>query len=593
MGGKPYNVYGHLCALRACIICNKEHNMKKSLFLLLLTLLMALGVAAWAEVSFPPSLTTIDNSAFENDASMKGVVTLPGSIRTVGERAFAGTSLHALIVPSGCKTVAGSVLSGTEAAYVYFKGASTIIDGDLSGAAYVFGPAFGTASAFDNFYASETLVTNGGFYYSVTEGTAIPLCAVNGPALTGEIVVPKLVNGQPVRSLDTLIVNGCDDISGIRVPAYLDMPSHLDVSTYQTMTAEAPVASAETAKVGDTVTWTASSTGAYGDVSYTWHFDTDGITKTVVTAEPEVTVTLETAGSCTVSVTVSDELGDSATASAPAFSVTGSQTIYRALLIGNTYAGTPNEMLGSANDVSGMRAMLSKMKGTPYRISTRTNLSADGIVTAIQNTFADATPNDVSLFYFSGMGANAVGTSYHGALVGAGSGTTYLTVARLKTVLDQIPGKKIVIIDSAHSGQMIGRSGDSSAVTQSELNTFNRNVITVFSAESRGETDLANSGYYVITAAHSTEDRATMGYDADGDGVLDKQFSIFAYSMCYGSGWNMATGATRSMTADADGDGVITLYEAYSYARYKAQQSNPGQTAQVYPANSTMVVWSK
>ena len=118
-------------------------------------------------------------------------------------------------------------------------------------------------------------------------------------------------------------------------------------------------------------------------------------------------------------------------------------------------------------------------------------------------------------------------------------------------------------------------------------------MITAFSAQARGENDLANSGYYVITAAHSTEESVNMGYDGDGDGVLDKHFGLFTYMLTQGSGWNMATNKTRSLSADADGNGEITLHEAYSYARYKALQSNPGQTAQVYPANSSMVIWAK
>ena len=228
--------------------------MKKSLFLLLLTLMLALMSAASAEVSLPDGLTAIEPNAFEGDASLKGRVVLPSKVKTIGSGAFAGTRLHALVVPAGCTSVDGTVLLGTEAAYLYLKGSSTAISGSLSDVAYVFGPAFGSASSFDNFYATETLVTVDGFYYSVTEGAAVPLCAVDGAAITGEVTVPKLVDGQPVRSLDTLIVNGCDDISGIRVPVYLELPDHLEVSTYRTMTAEAPLASAASAKVGDTVT---------------------------------------------------------------------------------------------------------------------------------------------------------------------------------------------------------------------------------------------------------------------------------------------------------------------------------------------------
>lgn len=566
--------------------------MKKSLLFLLMTLLLTMTLSVSAEVDLPDGLTAIDAGAFEGDASLQGRVVLPASVKTIGSGAFAGTGLHALVVPAGCTSVDGSVLLGTEAAYLHLKGASTAISGTLSDVVYVFGPAFGSASALDNFYASETLIVHEGFYYSVTDGNAIPLCAVEGSDLSGDITVPKLLDGQPVRTLDTLIINGCNDISGIRVPAYLDAPAHLDVSTYRTMTAEVPTPSVQTAEAGDTVTWTTSVTGAYGDVTYTWHFDVDGTSQTIVTAEPTVDFTFQEAGSCVLTVRASDEVNDMATATADAFVITGNEPVYRALLIGNTYPGTATEMPGSANDVSGMRTMLSKMTGTPYRISTQSNLSADGMVSAILSTFANAKANDVSLFYFSGQGADAVGTSYHGSLVGTGS--TYLSVARLKTVLDQIPGKKIIIIDSAHSGQMIGRSsGSTSAVTAKELNAFNSKVIMAFSAQSKGDYDLANSGYYVIAAAHSTEDRASTGYDADGDGVLDKRFSIFAYSMCHGNGWNMATNTTLSLAADSDNDGAITLNEAYSYARYKAKQNNPNQTAQVYPANSTMVVWSK
>ena len=565
--------------------------MKKSLFILLLTLVMAFALTAQAEFSLPGGVTAIGANAFEGDSALKGRVVLPSSVKTIGSGAFAGTGLHALVVPAGATSVSGTVLLGTEAAYLHLKGSATAIQGSLSDVAYVFGPAFGSASSLSNFYAEETLVTSGGFYYSVTEGTAIPLCAVDGTAVSGEVTVPKLVDGQPVRSVDTLLVNGCDDLTGIRVPAYLPAPSHLEVSTYQTMTTSVPTPSTESADAGDTVTWSTDVTGAYGDVTYTWTFNTDGAVETIVTAEPTVAYTFRQSGACTVSVAVTDEVNDEASATSAPFLISADQTVYRALLVGNTYAGSANEMAGSANDVAGMRTMLSRMSGTPYRITTRSELTADGMITAIRNAFAGATANDVSLFYFSGMGANAVGTSYHGSLMG--TGTTYLSVAQLKAVLDEIPGKKIVILDSCHSGQMIGRSGEASSVTTAELTAFNRTVVSTFSQQSRGDYDLANSGYYVITAAHSTEDRATMGYDADSDGILDKRFALFTYSMCYGNGWNMATNASRTLTADSDNDGAITLNEAYSYARYKAQQSNPNQTAQVYPANSTMVIWAK
>ncbi len=564
--------------------------MKRNLLILFLAFLLTLTLAASAELSLPNGLTAIDNSAFEGDSALKGRVVLPNSVKTVGSRSFASTGLHALVLPAGCKSVDGSVLAGTRAAYLYLNGASTAIDGGLQDVTYVFGPAFGSVSHLNNFYATETLVTKDGFYYSVTDGAAIPLCAVDGASVFSEITIPKLVNDQPVRSLSTLVVNGCTNLSTINIPSYLTAPSSLNTTPYATMTAAAPIPSADSASVGSTLTWTITVEGSYGDVTYEWRFTTDGDSQTVTTTEPTVTFTLEKAGNCVVSVTAKDELGDTAAATADALPVKGAETVYRALLVGNTYPGTALALPGCDNDVAGMKAMLSRMSATPYRISTRSNLSASGIESAIRNTFSAANANDVSLFYFAGHGANAVGTSYHGALVG--TGTTYLSVTKLKSILDQIPGKKIVIIDSCHSGQMIGRSG-SASVSKSELNAFNSQVISAFSTKSRSADNLANSGYYVITAAHSTEESVNMGYDADDDGILDKHFGLFTYTLTQGSGWNMATNRVRSLSADSDGNGEITLHEAYSYARYKAQQSNPNQTAQVYPSGSSMVVWAK
>ena len=563
----------------------------KRILLTLLCLLICTALTAAAEFSLPQGVTDIGANAFEGDIALKGQIVLPDGIKRVGSGAFAGTRVHALIMPAGCETVSGSVLAGTEAAYIYLNGSGTAISGEVSDVAYVFGPAFGSASHLENFYAADTLVTDSGFYYSVTEGSAVPLCAVDGTAVSGEVVVPKLVGGQPVRALDTLIVHGCDNLEGLRVPAYLTMPDHLSVSTYQTMTATAPIPSKANAAMGDTVTWTTSATGAYGEITYLWTFNTDGVIETVYTAEPTVEHVMTTAGSCIVSVVVTDELNDSASAASEAFPVEAVDTIYRALLVCNTYPGTDQALPGSDNDVAGMRSMLSRMKTTPYRVSTRSNLTADGIVSAIQNTFAGATVNDVSLFYFSGHGTNAAGTSYHGALIGTSS--TYLTVARLKAVLDEIPGKKVVIVDTCHSGQLIGKGGEPSPVSTADLNAFNSKVVAAFSVMPKGENDLANSGYYVITAAHSTEDAISMGHDQNGDGVLDKYFGLFTYGVCHGSGWNLATNTATSLNADADNNGEITLYEAYAYARYMAKQSHPGQTAQIYPANSGLVVWAK
>lgn len=298
---------------------------------------------------------------------------------------------------------------------------------------------------------------------------------------------------------------------------------------------------------------------------------------------------------------------------------------YRALLIGNTYTGESNELPGCENDVDGMRTMLGRMTATPYSVTVKKNIRAEEILSSISSTFGNASYNDVSLFYYSGHGANSLGadgnpTSYHAALVGTFQ--TYVSIARLKTELDKIPGKKVIIIDACHSGQFIARDG---AVTQVSSSAFNSQVVNLFANDDQlsgdvsrtavvlaadgsellseeapafidraGETNFAKSGYYVITACRSEEKSVSTGYDSNGDGKIDRYFGLFTYGLCYGNGWNLARNAAISaLNADLNKDSKVTLYEAYVYAKVMAQSHNPNQTAQIWPENSAFVLWGK
>ena len=298
---------------------------------------------------------------------------------------------------------------------------------------------------------------------------------------------------------------------------------------------------------------------------------------------------------------------------------------YRALLIGNTYTGESNELPGCENDVDGMRTMLGRMTATPYSVTVKKNIRAEEILSSISSTFGNASYNDVSLFYYSGHGANSLGadgnpTSYHAALVGTFQ--TYVSIARLKTELDKIPGKKVIIIDACHSGQFIARDG---AVTQVSSSAFNSQVVNLFANEDQlsgdvsrtavvlaadgsellseeapvfidraGDTNFAKSGYYVITACRSEEKSVSTGYDSNGDGKIDRYFGLFTYGLCYGNGWNLARNAAiSSLNADLNKDSKVTLYEAYVYAKVMAQSHNPNQTAQIWPENSAFVLWGK
>ena len=176
---------------------------------------------------------------------------------------------------------------------------------------------------------------------------------------------------------------------------------------------------------------------------------------------------------------------------------------YRALLIGNTYTGESNELPGCENDVDGMRTMLGRMTATPYSVTVKKNIRAEEILSSISSTFGNASYNDVSLFYYSGHGANSVGadgnpTSYHAALVGTFQ--TYVSIARLKTELDKIPGKKVIIIDACHSGQFIARDG---TMTQVSSSAFNSQVVNLFANDDQLSGDVSRTA--VVLAADGSE----------------------------------------------------------------------------------------
>ena len=257
---------------------------------------------------------------------------------------------------------------------------------------------------------------------------------------------------------------------------------------------------------------------------------------------------------------------------------------YRALLIGQTYPGTSSELPGPDMDARSMQTMLNTMTSTPYKATTKYNLTADGILSAIASTFAGADEDSVSLFYYSGHGANAGGGEYQGALCGT---TGYVTFGQLRAALDKIPGKKIVLLDSCHSGAHIGKSANGLyTMTKSDLISFNNAAIAAFAAKTRS--NLAVNDYYVITASRSSETSQSMSYNG-----LD-YVGLFTYAMLYGSGYDeLAKTQISGLYSDDNGDKRITLNEAYTYAYDLALEINPEQHAQVYPVNSSFVMWGR
>lgn len=549
--------------------------MKKFLILLLGLLLTSSALA-----ELPANLTEVEPEAFAGDTALTGVMALPDMVESVGSRAFAATGLHALIVPEGCKTLAGDVLENAQAAYVMLDGASTAFTGGaLTDVPYVFAPQGSVVSDTEGFYAAETLCVADGIFFTVSDSQALPLCAAT--PLEGEVMLPKLLEEQPVLTLESLLLQGCENAE-LLVPSYLTIPEGMTATPYDCMTVSAPASDVTEVEAGDAITWTTEVEGAYGDVSYIWLFDVDGVVSSIITAVPTVTWSPTAEGLCYATVTAIDALGDKAEASSAGVTVGPPTPVYRALLVGNVYIGTDIELNGCDTDVYAMRSLLNGMQGTDYAVTTRIDLTAGEIQTSIASTFADARACDVSLFYFSGHGTTS------GQLVGLGN--SVVSPGALRNWLDQIPGTKIVIIDCCYSGRMIGKSEGSF-----DPSGFTSAFISSFSYFNKAN-NLANNGYVVMTACTQEQQSSSLS-----DGTIS--FGAFTYGVCYGSGydeWNQAS--LGYMPADTNGDGSITLGESYAQAVERVAWLNTvlvnsglnemEQAAQYY-GDTSFVLWTR
>ena len=242
------------------------------------------------------------------------------------------------------------------------------------------------------------------------------------------------------------------------------------------------------------------------------------------------------------------------------------ETTYRALLIGQSYEEIRRlQLRGPENDLKIMASMLGQHPGTPYEVTSVRELTEQGMLDAIADTFAEAEDADVSLLYYSGHGIDSSDPKLAGSLLGCDDKGS-VSPDELRTALDGIKGRKIVIIDACFSGNMISeqtRAARSDGAVQ-ETNAADA-LIRAFSKKSRR--NLAADDYFVLVAA---------AYDENSweDRLNGKVVGLFTNALVRG-----AEGA-----ADVNQNGSLTLDELYRYAAEAVQNE---EHAQVYPENCT------
>ena len=256
------------------------------------------------------------------------------------------------------------------------------------------------------------------------------------------------------------------------------------------------------------------------------------------------------------------------------------EVTYRALLIGNTYPGTNRELLAPDDDVWGMKTMLQLQSDTPFQITSQLNLTHNQLSNTISSRFSDADLNDVSLFYYSGHGISSSNSNSGGLLC---TDDQVMSIMQLKTLLDVIPGTKIIIIDACYSGAFIGKSAVSSSTGSAK--SFNDAVIAAFSAQPRS--NLAQNNYIVLTACSKSEE----AYEFQAN---FKYFGLFTYSLCKGSGADYPYLRYCPMQADQNGnqDGRTSLSEAFTYSKKIVNQQLPIQNVQ-YHGDPNSTLWAR
>ena len=249
----------------------------------------------------------------------------------------------------------------------------------------------------------------------------------------------------------------------------------------------------------------------------------------------------------------------------PGSSYAATLQVRRAVLVGQNNYTTANVLRGPIND---MNTMASTLEGLKYRFSTKrlSDANKSDILNAISSTFANATDDDVSLFFYSGHGLNVIGdttSDYYkqnqGALCMIDGGR--ITFSELAAAFANVKGKVIFIISSCHSGASIGKGTDA----DDEIELFVNSAMEILGGRSEENArlgELKQSRFYVITAANRTE--SGWEYAFDGSGYRQ---TALAAAILKGIGGKYTSGSyAGSMPADKDKNSAITLKELYNYA---------------------------
>lgn len=242
--------------------------------------------------------------------------------------------------------------------------------------------------------------------------------------------------------------------------------------------------------------------------------------------------------------------------------------VNRALLVGcDRFVTQEDTTPSSANNVSRMADALSGGAMNLEVLVTRRNdvTDVDELRELVDEAFSDAREGDVSYFYISTHGLWTEGTPNGDMtlLLSDGEVENGVTARELRTIFDQVPGTKVLMLDACHAGAMIGKG-----VHAPYINVFEGEDYKVlcssggaeeswFWSGTVGESRLSGAGYFSGALVSALSTAGGYGADDNRDGAITltelKRYLLLSH------------GASTVRTYPEEDDFPVLTYDATSY----------------------------
>ena len=227
----------------------------------------------------------------------------------------------------------------------------------------------------------------------------------------------------------------------------------------------------------------------------------------------------------------------------------GRPGVSRCLVIGyDRFVTMPDTAPCSANNTEVMASLLADFAPEPEIIVRRVNEpgTVEGLERLIRETFADAGPQDTGYLYISTHGVTweEDGQPRMALILSDGTGEEALDPARLKAMLDEVPGRFVLILDACHSG--------------AAAEVFTGSKYRLLAASGPGEEsyfwragseDGAGTGYFTSALESALRASRPEQIDRDGNGELSFTETLERLAAIYG--------ASTPVGAAADGAGML------------------------------------